>query len=950
MFHFDAHTPAFFLLVSLMALADSCQQSSPAPVFFSDTIRDELHRPAVNERFRQADSLKYARDFSGAQQAFETLAHQALAAEEHSYALNQLAYLSLMLRQDSTVQRQIEQMEKEAPLQGIALADFLYNKGLLDYHRLQGEAAMRHFRRALPIYQQVYGENHLRTLLCRTQIGLLDYEFAPVIDSMRATVQYIEPLLQSHPEIAERCPEAYLLFAFSVRTGRDYLRGGAYCDAAIQSAQSAPWVDTVFVARCMGTKGHLLKKQGRYEDAERLLRTAIAWSKNKNRWVTQECYRDLLLLSMRDEVKFAATLEEAKQFLGNGPDAYIHLERLLGYHFDDLGQHRRCIFHYRRFLQQLTKAQPDHRYLADEAHATLSEQYRSLGLYDSALYFQRRLFLAGTLLEDQNLSVEQLMNPEVYRLKTHQFWCFGKLAAIFFERYKSTRHPADLDLSTRLFVLTDSLMFPGLIHAGEESILSFQSEVGDAVYPMAIEAAFESYQRSKHTRKDALDRAFRYFERQKSYLLYRGMRPDTCSVERPDERLLADIQATDEQVRTATSQTLLTGHTPTHFNRQNQRLDSLYQVLRARYPRYHELRVAQRAPGVAVVQGQMANPDQAMIQYNIGPTWIHILCISRDTVLFLETARPDSFERQILRFRQLVSDAHSSIRDYATVATGLYCTLLGPVFGAAPRQYTDLVIVADKSLHLLPFEALLEGNAEEISDFDKAPYLQRDKQISYASSWKIWSENRSTRLPVRPRVAMFSYGNRESPCKLTGWETEKKALSQVFPRHQVFEGAACNSRRFIQEGRQCDILHLSLHGQSSLEKREDNKLYFSILPSGAAGDCVSDAFYAFQLGYGDLKADLAVLSACETAVGTTSTGEGAFSLSRAFIRAGCRHVVASLWNVSGQTTAEILTVFYERLAAGMPPVVALNAARRVFLMHADKARRHPAYWAGLTIS
>jgi len=141
-------------------------------------------------------------------------------------------------------------------------------------------------------------------------------------------------------------------------------------------------------------------------------------------------------------------------------------------------------------------------------------------------------------------------------------------------------------------------------------------------------------------------------------------------------------------------------------------------------------------------------------------------------------------------------------------------------------------------------------------------------------------------------------------------------------------------------------VHFSTHGLLNSVHPELSGVVFSLVNErGEAQDGFLRAHEIYNL---KLRAELVVLSACQTGVGKDIRGDGLASLTRGFMYAGAPRVLVSLWDVSDRGTTELMVRFYHGiLKEGMRPAAALRAAQ-VSLMN-DKRWASPYYWASFTL-
>jgi CHAT domain-containing protein len=169
---------------------------------------------------------------------------------------------------------------------------------------------------------------------------------------------------------------------------------------------------------------------------------------------------------------------------------------------------------------------------------------------------------------------------------------------------------------------------------------------------------------------------------------------------------------------------------------------------------------------------------------------------------------------------------------------------------------------------------------------------------------------------------------------------EARAVADVFGECPCLEEEATLAR-LQREAGACRTVHLAAHG----EFRPDNPLFSGL----ALADGWLTTLDIFDLR---LRASLVTLSACQSGQSQVGGGDELLGLLRAFLYAGAASLVVSLWAVEDQSTAELMGVFYDKLAQGWSKGAALRHAQCQFI--ADGAGRaggkrdacqHPFFWA-----
>ncbi|MEM7559951.1 MAG: CHAT domain-containing protein, partial [Planctomycetota bacterium] len=267
-----------------------------------------------------------------------------------------------------------------------------------------------------------------------------------------------------------------------------------------------------------------------------------------------------------------------------------------------------------------------------------------------------------------------------------------------------------------------------------------------------------------------------------------------------------------------------------------------------------------------------------------------------------------------------------------------------PIADQLPKDPdATVVIVPHGELFAVPFGALL--------DEVRTPLIARHTLVTTASLelYRLALERREStgdfeveKVLVVGNPKMPSYKFRpDKPAApldpLPGSEREANVIASMFGIDPLI-GEEASEDAVKEKIASAPVIHMATHGLLEADT-VFTRSYLSSL--ALAPDADSDGFLTVrEVMAMDLKAELAVLSACDSGRGTI-TGDGVVGLSRAFLAAGVPNVVVSLWPVSDQATAFMMVRFYEALGKGKSKAAALRSA----ILATREQAPNPRLWA-----
>jgi CHAT domain-containing protein/Tfp pilus assembly protein PilF len=372
-------------------------------------------------------------------------------------------------------------------------------------------------------------------------------------------------------------------------------------------------------------------------------------------------------------------------------------------------------------------------------------------------------------------------------------------------------------------------------------------------------------------------------------------------------------------------------------------------ALLARYPQYKTQFVDQQIvdPRALAKFADRLPAGTLAVQYFAAPEALYIFVVAaggRFEVKRQAVAQADLYA-MIMRYREHLDQGarlhltwedngsevyNREVAPLKAITRTLSEHLLGPI-EAELSAHRQLILVPNDLLLHLPIHALMRSGRDGALHF-----LAETHVISYVTQLELMDLLSPTRRATY--APLLALGNPDGSLPWASREIQR--VRAIRPAVTMLEGRQATKGRFLNLASKFQDLHLATHGVLDPARPERSYLLM-------AGDDNEDGRLGIdQIAGLTLRSGLAILSACETAVGERVPGAALITLAAAFSQAGSKSIVASLWKVNDSATADLMVDFHRSLRT-LDRAAALQRAQVTMMRTADD--RHPYYWASFIL-
>lgn len=414
----------------------------------------------------------------------------------------------------------------------------------------------------------------------------------------------------------------------------------------------------------------------------------------------------------------------------------------------------------------------------------------------------------------------------------------------------------------------------------------------------------------------------------------------------------------EQTIRQRVSSSLKDSNTIDSFFTAQEQWRSFKDSLKQHFPRYYKMKFENVESSLSTIQKKI--PDNTtVVRYLFIEESLYAFVISQSEKSILQLDAT-SLKNEVNHLTQNQHDVSKTCEVYHE----LYNQLWQPF--ASKITSDNLIIIPDAELFNLSFETLTSERVHSFKELATTSLLSK-YVISYNYSLLLLEKDQKT-LTYNTNMIAFTpefsekMKNEYKIAVKDSLEIDQSYLtllpqpfsvsiaedySRIF-KGDHFKNVHATKQFFVQEAGEHKIIHIGTHAESNNISPELSRLIFA-KPTSQDQTLEDNSLYTYEIYNCNLSANLAILTACETGKPSFQSGEGMISLAHAFNYAGSESILTSLWKIDEQSSAIIVSYFYDNLKKGMRKDSALREAKLKYLSTAEGRTLQPNYWAGLVL-
>lgn len=348
------------------------------------------------------------------------------------------------------------------------------------------------------------------------------------------------------------------------------------------------------------------------------------------------------------------------------------------------------------------------------------------------------------------------------------------------------------------------------------------------------------------------------------------------------------------------------------------------------------------------IQSKFLTPTNCVIEYTFDSegNLYGILLLKKSLEVLKLDSLPDSLDSTIKNLQ--LSIEKSDVTNYKKNAHLLYKKIFAVLSQKIPKKVKQLIIIPDKMLSFIPFDALLYRlNKNDSKDYRNLHYLFNKYEISEQLSLTI-AEYLKNNPRNKSKYGIFGLATGEMN-NMNSLPYSLKSITYFEDKYKgiYLYGTDANKTNFKKYSTSSSVIFLATHAIGNISNSKESKIYLhkSNEIKGGKADITLNNIYGLSL-----HSELVVLSACETSLGEYQTGEGILSFERAFVFSGSKSVLSTLWKTDDLASHQILTTFIDNLSKQQTKSKSLYHSKKHFLNMAHSSDdANPLYWAGFKL-